>query len=107
MIVFSQKKSSDPVQQALRDKKSAWNKKVSLFIDNVINLKKLMNGMPSKFFMEKSKITEPVKKEPSEILNFLLKEFNDIVNNIQNEKSEKVGKGELKMLKRTSSMANK
>ena len=71
-------KSKDPVQQALRDKKSTWNKRVKVFIDNTINLKKMLNGHPSKFHMEKIDIKEPLPENPASILEALLKEFSEI-----------------------------
>lgn len=53
--VEARTKSSDPIQESLREKKAVWNKKVSEFIDNLIHVKKMMNGFPSKFNMERSK----------------------------------------------------
>jgi len=80
MIVTAQKKSSDPVQQSLRERKARWNKKVSEFIDDLIHLKKMMNGWPSKFLMERSRITDPIPKDPATILGVLGKDFVEIVN---------------------------
>ena len=81
MIVEAQgKKSNDPVQQALREKKAKWNKKVSAFIDDLIHVKKMMNGWPSKFLMERSRITEPLPKDPATILGALAGDFSEIVN---------------------------
>lgn len=71
-------KSGDPVQQALRDEKSVWNKRVKVFIDNTINLKKMLNGHPSKFHMEKIDIKDPLPENPASILEALLKEFSEI-----------------------------
>ena len=50
----------DPAQEKLRQSKAAWNKSVSAFINDVIHFKKLMNGWPSKYFKERSKITLPI-----------------------------------------------
>ena len=79
MIVVAQKKSMDPVQQALRERKAKWNKEVSAFIDNLIHLKKMMNGWPSKFLMERSRITEALPKDPATILGALAQDFSKIV----------------------------
>ena len=45
------KQSADPIQEKLREHKAKWNKTVSEFIDNLIHLKKMMNGWPSKYHM--------------------------------------------------------
>lgn len=79
MIVVAQKKSMDPVQQALRERKAKWNKEVSAFIDNLIHLKKMMNGWPSKFLMERSRITEALPKDPATILGALAQDFSKLV----------------------------
>jgi len=68
----------DPIQKALRNRKKVWNKEVKRFVDNVINLKKLINGSPSKFNMEKSRITDPLPQNPSAIIENLINEFSDI-----------------------------
>ena len=44
MIIDARKKSLDPIQEELREKKSVWNKEVSEFINNLIQFKKLING---------------------------------------------------------------
>lgn len=90
MIKEARKPSADPVQEKLRESKSAWNKEVSAFIDNLIHVKKLMNGWPSKFNMERSFIKDPIPKFPNTILADLSEEFNKIVdkgNNIITEQA--------------------
>jgi hypothetical protein len=77
--VEARTKSSDPIQESLREKKAVWNKKVSEFIDNLIHVKKMMNGFPSKFHMERSKITEPLPKDPGTILGVLASDFRELV----------------------------
>lgn len=74
----ARKPSTDPVQEKLRQNKALWNKEVSLFINDLINLKKTMNGWPSKFHMEKSSIKEPVPADPSTILGVLSGDFQDL-----------------------------
>ncbi len=86
MFKIADKGSMDPLQNKIRSDKKAWNKEMSLFIDNVINFKKTINGQPSKYFKEKSKIGEPIPANPTSILSSLMSEFqkltqksNDIV----------------------------
>jgi len=70
----------DPVQKALRVRKSNWNKKmVTPFIDNLIQLKMLMNGKPSKFHKERNSIINPLPADPATILGLLADDFQKIV----------------------------
>lgn len=78
MIKGAQRKSMDPVQQRLRQSKSTWNKEVSAFINDLIHLKKLMNGWPNKFHKERSRITEPIPADPATILGSLAGDFQEI-----------------------------
>lgn len=71
-------KSTDPAQEALREQKAKWNKNTSDFISDVINLKKMMNGWPSKFSNEKSKIQEPLPEKVPSVLSLLALEFKDL-----------------------------
>ncbi len=80
MEKLARKKSQDPIQEKLREKKSLWNKEVSEFIDNLIHLKKMMNGWPSKFHMERSSIGAPLPKSPETIIGALAGDFQDIAN---------------------------
>lgn len=70
--------SSDPVQEKLRQNKKLWNKEVSTFIDDLINFKKTMNGAPSKFFMEKGTIKDPIPSDPATIIGALAGDFQEI-----------------------------
>jgi hypothetical protein len=79
MIKLSRKKSSDPLQEHLRETKSLWNKDVSSFITNLINVKKTMNGSPSKFHPEKGTIKEPILGDPQTLLNGLANDFSEII----------------------------
>jgi hypothetical protein len=72
-------RAKDPIQQSLREKKALWNKKVSVLIENVIQLKQMMNGKVSKFSTEKSKITEPIPNNPASILSELMQDFTEIL----------------------------
>jgi hypothetical protein len=78
MNKMARKPSADPVQEKLRQNKTVWNKEVSVFIDNLIHFKKMMNGMPSKFHQEKSNIKEPIPADPVTILGVLVSDFNEI-----------------------------
>jgi hypothetical protein len=78
MIKEARKPSSDPLQEKLRVNKSQWNKEVSVFIDNLINFKKLMNGWPSKFHMERSSIKDEIPSDPKTILGVLAGDFQDL-----------------------------
>lgn len=78
MIKGAQKRSMDPVQQRLRQSKATWNKDVSAFINDLIHLKKLMNGWPNKFHKERSRITEPVPADPATILGSLAGDFAEL-----------------------------
>lgn len=78
MIKIARKQSSDPAQEKLRENKALWNKEVSTFISDLINFKKTMNGMPSKFFPEKSSIKEPIEADPATIIGVLAGDFQEI-----------------------------
>lgn len=78
MRKVARKPSGDPVQEKLRQHKDVWNKEVSQFIENVKQVKKTMNGFPSKAFPQKSKITEPIPIDAPGMLNELATTFQDI-----------------------------
>lgn len=78
MQKFSRSRALDPVQESLREQKALWNNDVKLFINNLINIKRTINGSPSKFFQEKSKITQPIPSDPVKILNSLAEKYQEI-----------------------------
>jgi hypothetical protein len=78
MIKEARKPSQDPAQEKLRQSKAAWNKDVSAFLNDVIHLKKMMNGWPSKYYKERSKITMPIPADPANILNSLANKFQEL-----------------------------
>lgn len=78
MQKVARKPSTDPAQEKLRQNKALWNKDVSLFINDLINFKKTMNGAPSKFFMEKSSIKEPIPADPATIIGSLAGDFQEL-----------------------------
>lgn len=74
----ARKPSSDPVQERLRQNKANWNKEVSSFINDLIHLKKMMNGWPSKFFKERSRIGDPIPADPATIIGSLANDFQEL-----------------------------
>lgn len=68
----------DQAVSALIDKKKVLNKKISLFINDVIHFKKMMNGWPSKFHEEKGKITAPIPQEASTVIAKLMSDYQEI-----------------------------
>lgn len=74
----ARKPSADPTQERLRANKAAWNKEVSSFINDLIHFKKMMNGWPSKFFKERSRITQPIPADPATIIGSLAGDFQEI-----------------------------
>lgn len=74
----ARKTSADPAQEKLRQDKANWNKEVSSFINDLIHLKKTMNGWPSKFFKERSRITQPIPADPSTIIGSLTGDFQEL-----------------------------
>jgi hypothetical protein len=80
MEKIARKPSADPVQERLRANKAAWNKDVSTFINDLIHIKKTINGWPSKFFKERSRITQPIPADPGTVIGALAGDFQEIVN---------------------------
>ena len=78
MIKEARKPSADPTQEKLRQNKAVWNKDVSAFLNDVIHIKKLMNGWPSKFYKERSKIVQPIPGDPGTILGSLANDFQEL-----------------------------
>lgn len=72
--------STDPAQEKLRQNKANWNKEVSALVNDLIHLKKMMNGWPSKFFKERTRITEPIPADPATIIGSLAGDFQELVN---------------------------
>lgn len=77
-IKNARSRSKDPKQEAIRAEKDSWNKDVSKLIDDMIHFKKMLNGYPSKFFQQRSKITNPIPIEPSQVLSMIAAEFSSI-----------------------------
>ena len=74
----ARKSSNDLVQEKLREDKAVLNKKITLFINDLIHLKKMMNGWNSKFFNQKSKINDPIPADPATIIGSLARDYSEI-----------------------------
>jgi hypothetical protein len=80
MLKEARKPSMDPQQEKLRQNKAVWNKDVSALVNDLIHFKKMMNGWPSKFFKERSRITSPIPADPATIIGSLANDFQEISN---------------------------
>lgn len=78
MEKLGRKTSTDPVQEKLRQNKDLWNKEVSRFIESMKQLKKTMNGYPSRISPQKGKIQEPIPGNPVAALDALTSAFEQI-----------------------------
>jgi hypothetical protein len=78
MEKLARKTSTDPVQEKLRQNKDLWNKEVSRFIESMKQLKKTMNGYPSRISPQKGKIQEPIQGNPVAALDALTTAFEQI-----------------------------
>lgn len=74
----ARKTSADPVQEKLRKDKDVWNKQVSQFIENVKQVKKTMNGYPSKLNPQKGNIKNPLPTSVPSTLEALTQAFDNI-----------------------------
>ncbi len=74
------KSYKDPAMNRLVTNKSNWNKEVSSFINDLIHLKKMLNGSPSKFYTQRSSIVKPIPADPATIIGSLMGDFQEIVN---------------------------
>jgi hypothetical protein len=68
----------DPAQKKLRQEKRQWNAKVNLWIKDLIEYKKLINGAPNKYFKQKTKITSPIPANSGVILDNLSSRFQEL-----------------------------
>jgi len=96
----------DPVQKQLRQHKSLWNKEVSAFINDLIHYKKMMNGWPSKFFPQRSKITFPIPADPSKIIGDLASKFEKITEDAKAIVQEQVNYSKNRRLPRRQQAIN-
>jgi len=78
MIKTARTPLKDPVAERLVQQKTNWNKEVSQFINDLIHFKKTMNGWPSKFYKERSKLNQPIPADPATIIGVLAGDFQEI-----------------------------
>jgi hypothetical protein len=77
----AQKKTyRDPALNKIIQEKASWNREVSSFINDLIHLKKSMNGWPSKFYKERTRIGTPAPIDLSGILNKMSGDFQELAN---------------------------
>lgn len=76
----ARKRSTDPVQEKLRQDKADWNREVSTFIEAMNQFKKLMNGFPSAIYKQRSRIVDPIPANPTTIISSLVGDFQEVVN---------------------------
>ena len=87
----ARKPSMDPAQEKLRQHKANWNKEISSFINDVIHIKKMMNGWPSKYYKERSRITAPMPVDANALLGQMASRFNELAqegNTISQEQAQ-------------------
>jgi hypothetical protein len=106
MNKYARKPSSDPAQEQLRQNKQEWNKEVSELIHDVINFKKLINGSPSVFFQEKSKIIEPIPGNPVDIISNLTNKYNSIAQKAEKITQEQDSYSKNRKKKKTAAIEN-
>lgn len=90
MIKEARKPSGDPAQEKLREQKAQWNKAVSVFIADLIHLKKMMNGWPSKFHQERSYIKDPIPADAPTIIGSLAEDYQDLTQKATNITKEQL-----------------
>ena len=77
----SQRKTyRDPALNKIVQEKAAWNREVSSFINDLIHFKKSMNGWPSKFYKERTRINQPAPIDLAGILNKMTGDFQELAN---------------------------
>jgi hypothetical protein len=77
----SQRKTyRDPALNKIVQEKAAWNRQVSTFINDLIHLKKSMNGWPSKFYKERTRISQPAPIDLAGILSKMSGDFQELAN---------------------------
>jgi hypothetical protein len=70
----------DPTLNKIIQEKAVWNRQVSALINDLIHFKKSVNGWPSKFYKERTRITQPVPIDLTSILGKISGEFQEIAN---------------------------
>ena len=80
----ARKQSADPAQEKIRSYKDVFNKETKVVIDDLINFKKTINGIPSKFYKSKSDIKNPIPADPLSLLNNITNEFSNMAEHATN-----------------------
>jgi len=106
MEKMARKPSGDPVQERLRQNKANWNRDISSLVNDLIHFKKMMNGWPSKFFRERSKITEPIPADPATIIGSLAGDFQDLANRANGIIREQIEYSKNRKIKQPKPVAN-
>src|SRR6185369_6366342 len=75
-----QKTYKDPTLNKIVQEKAAWNRSVSALINDLIHFKKSVNGWPSKYYKERTRITAPIPVDLAGILSQISGEFQEIAN---------------------------
>lgn len=75
-----QKTYKDPTLNKIVQEKAAWNRSVSALINDLIHFKKSVNGWPSKYYKERTRITAPIPVDLAGILSQIAGEFQEITN---------------------------
>ena len=115
MLKSARKPSTDPSQERLRAAKEVWNKDVSAFItenvlfrknitlfnNDLIHFKKLMNGAANKFHMQRSHITHEIPVDPATISGSLVEDFNKF-----SQKASELAQQFSKLSQRANDIAN-
>lgn len=70
----------DPALNKIVQEKATWNRQVSSFINDLIHFKKSMNGWPSKFYKERTRIGTPAPIDLVAILSKMSGDFQEIAN---------------------------
>jgi hypothetical protein len=80
MEKIGQKTYKDPELNKIVQEKAAWNKQVSALINDIIHFKKSVNGWPSKYYKQRTRITQPSPIDLPGILGQLASAFQAITN---------------------------
>ncbi len=78
--IAQRKTYKDPALNKIIQEKAVWNRQVSALINDLIHFKKSVNGWPSKFYKERTRITQPVPIDLTSILGKISSEFQEIAN---------------------------
>src|SRR3990172_12070488 len=78
--VLARKRSADPSQEALRERKANWNKEVSLLIAQVIAFKRGINGRGEpRVGLPPSSIKEPLPTQVGQYLDMVASKYENII----------------------------